>query len=113
MTAAGVVCRSSAGASELFDMYTADAIDSIRIFKNKGYTIVSADLGTELDLHKSNLTLPVFLVVGGEKRGISRAVLDASDVIVKIPYSRSFNASLSAASATTIIGYEIMRQNLK
>ena len=113
MTAAGVVCRSSAGSSEMIKMYTADALDAIDVFKSKSYKVVCADLDTDIELHNSDMKLPVFLVVGGEKRGISRNVLDKADQIVKIPYFRNFNASLSAASATTMIGYEIMRQNLK
>ena len=40
MSAAGVVCRSSAGASELFDMYEAEAENAVKIFKEKGYKIV-------------------------------------------------------------------------
>jgi 23S rRNA (guanosine2251-2'-O)-methyltransferase len=112
MTAAGVVCRASAGASELFDIYTSDALDAVNFFKQKGYKIVCADLETDNELNSTELKFPIFLVVGGEKRGISKALLELSDTIVKIPYARSFDASLSAASATTILGYEIMKQNL-
>ena len=111
MSAAGVVCRASAGASELMNIYTSDALKAAEIFKNSGYKIVCADLRTSDTLGKTELKLPIFLIVGGEKRGISKELLDRSDIIVKIPYARKFNASLSAASATTIIGYEIMRQN--
>ena len=54
---------------------------------------------------------PLLMIVGGEKRGISRGLLDLADTLVKIPYGREFKASLSAASATTMFAYEIMRQN--
>ncbi len=111
MSAAGVVCRASAGASELFEIYTSDAIIATDIFKEINYKVVSADIKTSNLLGKTDLKLPIFLIIGGEKRGISKEILDKSDIIVKIPYAREFNASLSAASATTIIGYEIMRQN--
>ena len=67
---------------------------------------------TDNELNSTELKFPIFLVVGGEKRGISKALLELSDTVVKIPYARSFDASLSAASATTILGYEIMKQNL-
>ena len=114
MSAAGVVCRSSAGASELFDMYIAqDSEDAIRIFKERGYAVVCADEKTDLVLGECSLPLPIFLIVGGEKRGISRSVLDMADKLVKIKYAREFRASLSAASATTMFAYEIMRQNSK
>ena len=111
MSASGVVCRSSAGASERFAMYTATSLDIIRMFKEKGYTVVCADENTENILGKCKLSLPILLLVGGEKRGISKKVLEEADMLVKIDYAREFRASLSAASATTMIAYEIARQN--
>lgn len=111
MSAAGVVCRSSAGASELFEMYQGDPVEAVKLFKSRGYKIVCAEENTENILGKCSLPLPILLIVGGEKRGISRAVLDLADILVKIDYGREFKASLSAASATTMFAYEIMRQN--
>ena len=110
MSAAGVVARSSAGASELFSLYTAEAVEAAHFFKERGYHIVCADENTEHILGQCTLPFPLFLIVGGEKRGISRAVLDTADLLVKINYGRDFRASLSAASATTIFAYEIARQ---
>lgn len=111
MSAAGVVARSSAGASELFPIYSAEAIQAADFFKTQGYTIVCADEKTENVLGKCPLSLPLLLIVGGEKRGISSELMNLADIIVKIPYARHFPASLSAASATTILAYEIARQN--
>ena len=111
MSAAGVVARSSAGASEMFLMYKSSPQDTVEIFKKNGYTVVGADENTDNILGKCDLKLPILLIVGGEKRGISRSVLDSADVLVKIDYGREFRASLSAASATTMFAYEIARQN--
>ena len=111
MSAAGVVSRSSAGASELFPIFKSDAIAAANFFKNKGYTIVCADEDTDNILGKCELKLPILLIVGGEKRGISAALMKCTDIKVKIDYKREFKASLSAASATTMFAYEIMRQN--
>lgn len=111
MSAAGVVARASAGASELLPLYTASATAAAALFKELGYRIACADTRTDLLLPDADLRKPIFLIVGGEKRGISRALLDACDIAVKIPYARPFRASLSAASATTMLAYEIMRQN--
>ena len=112
MSAAGVVCRSSAGASELFNIYKAgDAVAVITEFKKRGYSIVCADEDTENVLGKCELKKPILLIVGGEKRGISEKIIAMSDITVKIDYAREFRASLSAASATTMFAYEIMRQN--
>ena len=113
MSAAGVVCRSSAGASEMFSVYKCDEIEAAELFKKNGYNVVCADERTDNVLGECALPCPILLIVGGEKRGISRALLDLADTLVKIPYGREFKASLSAASATTMFAYEIMRQNKK
>ena len=110
LSAAGVVARSSAGAAEEVPMYLSKTEDAILLLKQKGYTAVAADMDTEQELGKTPLPCPVLLIAGGEKRGISRSVLDLVDVKVKIPYESDFRASLSAASAVTIFAYEIMRQ---
>lgn len=113
MSAAGVVCRSSAGASEMFRVYKCDEIEAAEMFKKHGYNVVCADERTDNVLGECALPCPILLIVGGEKRGISRGLLDLADTLVKIPYGREFKASLSAASATTMFAYEIMRQNKK
>ena len=111
MSAAGVVARASAGASELFALYTASSETAADLFSEAGYTVVCADADTETALEDSSLTYPVFLIVGGEKRGISAAVKKKADVTVKISYGRPFDRALSAASAATILAYEIAKQN--
>ena len=113
MSAAGVVARSSAGASELFEIYKSDPLEAAMLFKSKGFSIVCADERTDNVLGECELKTPLLLIVGGEKRGISRALVDMADTLVRIDYSREFKASLSAASATTMFAYEIMRQNKK
>jgi 23S rRNA (guanosine2251-2'-O)-methyltransferase len=60
MSAAGVVCRSSAGASELFTMYRADELDAARLFKSMGYSIVSADERTDNVLGKTEISFRFF-----------------------------------------------------
>ena len=112
MSAAGTVCKSSAGASEYIDMYICDKTESaVDIMKNIGYTIVCADIKNSVSVFDENLKFPIFLIVGGEKRGISSRVLTKADKIVRIDYARDFKSALSAASSATILAYEIYRQN--
>lgn len=111
MSAAGVVCRASAGASERLPMYEFDADTALPLCKERGYRIVCADLRDAVSLYDADLSAPLLLVVGGEKRGITRAILERSDLNVRIDYARDFDAALSAASAATVIGFEIYRQN--
>ena len=112
MSAAGVVCRSSAGASELLPLFVSEPLQAVRTFKEGGYKAVAAGIRDSVSAFDTDLKRPVFLIVGGEKRGISRAVLDECDAVVRLEYGREFRASLSAASAASILAYEVLRQNI-
>ena len=111
MTAAGVVARSSAGASELIPMFCATSESLVACFRERGYRILCAGIRNSVSLYEEHFPYPLLLVVGGEKRGISRNLLDAADQIVRIDYGRAFRGSLSAASAATVMAFEIFRQN--
>ena len=113
MSAAGVVCRSSAGASELIPVYVSDPADAVKFFTASGYKTAAAGIRDSVSAYDADLSLPLFLIVGGEKRGISRSVLDLCDMTVRLDYGREFKASLSAASAASILAYEVFRQNKK
>ena len=113
MSAGGVVARSSAGASELLPLYMSDPNDMVTIFHDAGYRIYAAGIRDSVSIYEAELKRPLLLVVGGEKRGISRALLDSADQIIRIDYGREFKGSLSAASAATVMAFEIMRQNMK
>ena len=113
MSAAGVVCRSSAGASEMLDIYCEEGTTAADIFMDKGYKIACAGIRDSVSAFDADLKKPVFLIVGGEKRGISASLLAKADTVVRLDYGREFNGSLSAASAASILAYEVLRQNLK
>ena len=110
LSAAGVVCRSSAGASERLNTYIATD-DFISTFKAKNYKVVCADIKNSVSVYEADLKKPILLIVGGEKRGISASILKEADQIVRIDYGRRFDAALSAASASTILAFEIFRNN--
>ena len=111
-SAAGVVCRASAGASELFRIAVGDTSEIVDVFHEKGYTVIAADKTEDaVPVYDAEIGFPVLLVVGGEKRGITRAVLDKCDKVVCLDYGRRFGAALSAASAASILAFEIYRQN--
>jgi len=111
MSAAGVVARASAGASELLPMWAGDAEAAIAAARAKGYRVVCAGIRDSVSFLEADLKKPVLLVVGGEKRGISSKILQSADSIVRIDYGREFRGSLSAASATTVLAFEVLRQN--
>lgn len=114
MSAAGVVCRASAGASELLPMMWGETSDIIQMFRKKGYFIVAADKNKKaVSVYDTPLSFPILLIVGGEKRGITSELSSLCDKIVMLDYGRDFRAALSAASAASVIAFEIFRQNRK
>ena len=113
MGAAGVVARSSAGCSEMMDIYVSEPLDAIDILSAKGYRILCAGIRDSESLFDTDLSLPLCIVLGGEKRGISRSVLDRAEEIVRIDYGTSFGGSLSTAASAAVFGFEILRYNRK
>ena len=112
MTAAGVVCRASAGASELSRLFTCEPEKALSMFKNKKYKCIASDKTKDaVSSYDADLTKPVLLAIGGERRGLSQSVLNNCDQTIVIDYGRNFRAALSAASAATILAFEIRRQN--
>ena len=111
MSAAGVVCRASAGASERIKIYSGEVGRALENLALLNYKIVCAQEDGREELFSADLSKPICLVVGGERRGVSNKVLDLATSTVAIPYGREFRASLSAASAATIFAYEILRQS--
>ena len=111
LQSSGAICRSSAGASELLPIYESDPLDAINLFKDRNYSILCSGIRDSVSLFDEPLELPILLIFGGEKRGLSRKVLDKTDKIVRIDYGRPFNGSLPTSSAVAIMSFEIMKKN--
>ncbi len=105
------LCKASAGASELLNIYLGDTTEIASLYKSMGYKIACAAIPDSLTCHEADLSLPLLLIIGGEKRGISSGLLAMRDINVRIPYGREFLGSLSTASAVSILAYEVLRQN--
>ncbi len=111
MVSAGIVCRSSAGASELLEIACGDEAEIVNSLKNEGYRLICSDMGAPAPAHLSDLKKPLILAVGGEKRGFSKALTALADLTVKLEYGRDFPMALSAASAAAILAFEVTKQN--
>jgi 23S rRNA (guanosine2251-2'-O)-methyltransferase len=112
--AAGIVARSSAGASEWMPTASSESVEeAAAFFKSKGLTIAVADKTRAKPIYDVDLSGGLFLVIGGEKRGITRSFAASADLRVMIPYGRDFDASLGTTSAASVLAFEIMRQREK
>jgi len=107
----GIIIKSSAGTSELMPIALVEDLETtINFFKSKNYTIACTGKDESQSIYQSNLKPPLFIVIGGEKRGINRNFLDKADLRLNIPYKREFEGSLPLNSVAVIIGFEILRQ---
>lgn len=109
---AAVVARASAGASELMPMVLAeDPEAAAEVFNDAGLEIAAAaETPDATPLSDADLTGPLFLLIGGEKRGIKRSFLDRCMLKIAIPYARSFDLSLGTVAATSVLSFEVARQ---
>lgn len=105
MSASGVVAKSAAGTSELFDIYVDDLESAVDKFKSCGYKIVCAEIRDSVSLYDADLTGPILFIIGGEKRGISSKLMAKADMNIRIDYERSFRGSLPTVSAVSIIAF--------
>jgi 23S rRNA (guanosine2251-2'-O)-methyltransferase len=92
-------------------MYMGDTAEIATAYKNAGYTVACAEIRDSVACSDADLKLPVLLIIGGEKRGISSKLSALKDMNIRIPYAREFLGSLSTASAVSILAYEVVRQN--
>ncbi len=111
LSAAGVTIRASAGATEailcgIFD----DPASLCALAKKKGYQIVCASEKDSVPLFTAPLEKPIFLIIGGEKRGITREFLQMSDLRIRIPYGRPFAGSLTTSAAAAVCAFEVLRR---
>lgn len=111
LSAAAIVTRASAGASELMPTAVSDtALEAAEFFREAGLLVACTARESAVSIHEADLTRPTFLLIGGEKRGITRSFLEQADVRLRIPYGRPFANSLGAAASTAVIAFELLRQ---
>lgn len=113
MEFSGVVAKSSAGTSELVKIAVGDTLEATKLFSENGFEIVCAGIRDSVSLYEYDFSKSTLLIIGGEKRGISRKLLDLSNVTVRIPYGREFMGSLPSATATSVMAFEISRKKGK
>jgi 23S rRNA (guanosine2251-2'-O)-methyltransferase len=110
--AAGVVARASAGASELMPTTVVAAPEqAATVLRQRGFRVgCTADRPSALPIDEANLRGPIFLLIGGERRGVTRSFLAAADLVLRVRPGRPDAPELGMAAAAAIIGYEALRQ---
>jgi 23S rRNA (guanosine2251-2'-O)-methyltransferase len=104
--------KSSAGTfDELPILQSDDLGETLKTLKQQGVKIISA-LRTPFSkpMTSVDLTQGLLLCIGGELRGLSRVVVDATDIAMVIPYPSNTKVALNAVSATAVLAFEVVRQ---
>ncbi|MFQ5559503.1 MAG: 23S rRNA (guanosine(2251)-2'-O)-methyltransferase RlmB [Nitrospinota bacterium] len=107
------VLKRSAGA--LFYMAIARVTNLSRALltlKENGFWIAGIEAEGEQFCYDYKFDTPTAIVIGSEAKGIRRLVKKNCDTILSIPMEGNVS-SLNAASAATVVFYEILRQKLK
>jgi len=106
------VSRASSGAYERMPIVLLDQIEKVLPkFKNRGFTLYGCIANAKRSMYEVDLTKPIILAIGGEKRGLSASVRNHCDSFIKIPMASEVG-SLSLSHASSIIAAEMMRQRL-
>lgn len=108
------------GAGNWVDLFTYSegenpTTNCLNKLKSEGYKIVATSPHTENDINDLDLSQPIALVFGTEKKGVSSKVEEMADELVKIPmygFTESFNISVSAAIALNIIRRKLTLSNI-
>ena len=113
-TAAGVVAKSSAGASEYLSLIIVEDMESLlQEMKNQEITLIAAQRKDAISLYDYTFPQRVCIAIGGEMRGLSKVVEHACDQNLYIPYAKDFKNAMTASSSATIFAFEFLRQQLK
>ena len=110
--AASVVARSSAGATERVGISVAGGPDEARdAARDAGLRVVAAaGVPGAVAPHEADLTGPLLLLFGGERRGLRKGFLATCDAVVAVPYARAFPAALGTVAAASVVAFEAARQ---
>ena len=101
--------RASMRADRFMPVFWEPALEAVAAARAAGRRILAVeDVGTRAP-HEVDLTEPLLLVVGGERHGIPRNVLDACDGAIRIPM-RGFIPSYNLQAAMAIVVGEHLRQ---
>ncbi|SFA88981.1 TrmH family RNA methyltransferase [Clostridium frigidicarnis] len=83
----------------------------IKKLKNNKFKFVVSSLQTDKNFFDVNLKDNLVICVGNEGNGISKEIYDLADIKVKIPMPGGAE-SLNVAVASTVMMFEIVRQNM-
>ena len=102
--------KTATGAAEHVKVVqVTNLVKTMRQLKKEGLWFVATDAHAKSDYREERYDMPTCLVIGSEGAGISRLVLEESDLLVKMPMVGHVN-SLNASVAAALLMYEVYNQ---
>ncbi len=109
--AAGIIAKGSAGASEyLPQICYEDNTLILQELQKRNIDLYCAERKDAVNLYDVTFPKRICIAIGGEMRGLSKTIKNASKQNIYIPYGREVRNALNAVSATAVIAFEHLRQ---
>ena len=83
--------------------------ETVKFLKDRGLKVVCCTEKTENVFNQKDMTGPIAVVMGSEETGISREIINISDIAVKLPMHGTIE-SLNVSVAAGVLIYEVLRQ---
>lgn len=111
-SAVSVVTRASAGTSELLPTAVVTSVEEAASACRAAGLQVACAVGRDdgAAMHDVDLRAPTFLLIGGERRGVTRSFIEQADLLLRVPYGRQESPELGTAVAAAVIAFESLRQ---
>ncbi len=107
-----VVVKSSSGAIfHLKISKTPSLSKALKVFKDMGGWVYALEKGGK-DIQQIDFAYPMCVVLGAEGEGVSKSILEISDMRISIPMSGKIT-SLNVSNAASICFWEIYKHQLK
>ena len=88
----------------------ADKLSFLKQKKGQGFQVLITHLDEKaISFRKIDYTKPTLLVMGNEKEGVSKEIIDVADEVIMVPM-QGMVQSLNVSVATALILYEAQRQ---
>lgn len=91
--------------------YVEDIIGAVDLLKSHGITVYAAHLRGGKCYFENDYNKPSAFLIGNEGNGLTDAIADKADVLIRIPMMGQVE-SLNAGNAATILMYESLRQRI-
>jgi 23S rRNA (guanosine2251-2'-O)-methyltransferase len=109
----GVARKVAAGAAEFMPVASVTNLArTLEVLKERGIWVVGTDGEAEKTLYRSDLNLPLALVLGAEGSGMRRLTRERCDFLVRIPMAGQME-SLNVSVAAGVALFEARRQRMR